>query len=209
MKDSLAMRRRSGLLLLAVLAACGGDEAADGTTTTTAPPATTATTEATTTSTTTAPTLPTPTTTYAQADDPPELLQTGEDFRAIVESVLAFSEWLGVHPDPSLVATYAKEGSTAWQRTSDLMSALAENELHADGVDPAYMTDSRVIDRPTDQLVVVYVAAVNPAYDLLRADGSTAESFEATPETGFAWHLERQPDGRWLLTQRDELGIAE
>jgi hypothetical protein len=187
------------------MVACGGNEAAEPTTTT-APDPTTTVTAAPTTTTTTATTVPTPTTTYAQADEPPELVQTGEDFAAIMDSVLAFSEWLSVHPDPARVLDYSKAGSPHFEQTTAVVQALVDQRLHTDGLRPAYITETSVLERLSDDLVLVYVAIVNPAFDFLAADGSVVRSEPDSPPRGFSFQLERQVDSRWLVVERTDLG---
>lgn len=195
------MHRRAVFALVVLLAACGGGSEAADPTTTTAESTTTTSTTLDPTNTTEAPS----TTSFVESDVPPPLLLTGEDFDAIVRSIAAYSEWVAAHPDPALAANYAKSGSPAHEESTEFFQALLERGLHGEG-DPGFVTTSRVLDRPGDSLVVVYVALVNPPFTLVRADGSVDESFEGNPETGFAWQLERQDDGRWLLIERTELG---
>ncbi len=108
-------RLRYAILALAVLAsaACSDDgdgEAAatsstadDPTTTTSA----TATTPSTTPSTTTA-------TTVAPPGPPPELIQTGDDLAAIVQSLHAYEQWLSTNPDPALLGRVSAPGNPAY-----------------------------------------------------------------------------------------------
>ena len=194
-----------GLLLVG---ACddGGDEAGadasttvqevEATTTTEAPPTTT-----------TAPI--TETTTFAQADEPPQLVNTGDDYVAIATSILNFAEWLSVHPQPDLVSEIARPGSAAHDQLSTIFRATSEAGLHTDGRNPAYVTDGRVEIQPAPGVVLVVLSIVNPPYQRLNASGEVVEELPGDPETAVAYEIRQDVGGRWFLENRTRIGLVE
>lgn len=147
----------------------------------------------------------TPTTTFAQADDPPELVNTGEDFDAIVRSFLAYGEWLSVHPTPELVGEIYRSGGPAWSHLHAALTELKGRGFRTDGENPAVVTETRVVERPNNDLAIVYVVIDNPAYSVIDEDGDVVERAAADPLTSWAYEL-RRADGRWLVENRTVLG---
>lgn len=195
-----------GALLLAP-GACGGDD--EG-----AVPLTTATTDAEAPTTTAAPATttteaaPTATTTFAQADDPPPLVNTGEDFDAIVRSFGAFASWLTAHPDTDRLSLFVRSGSPAWDTFEPYYADLAANGWRSDGSSPSTIRETRVLQRPSDDIAIVYVLSDNPAYRIV--DESDQVVQESPEELGVAsaFELRRGGDGVWLLENRTVLGHA-
>ncbi|MGH9244696.1 MAG: hypothetical protein ACRD29_10335 [Acidimicrobiales bacterium] len=148
----------------------------------------------------------TSTTTYAQADEPPAVVNTGTDFEAIVESFVAYMEWLAAHPDPSLVREIAEEGSRGWQQNHDVIRQLADSGTRFDGERPAYVAEVRVDRQPDESSVQLYVVVVNPGYAIVDSSGSAVEEHPDSPPVSAIWGLVRDPAGRWFLRELTTLG---
>jgi hypothetical protein len=186
-----------GLLLLG----CGDDDGDDAApTATSAPSERTTTTEATTTTSATA------TTTFAQADDPPPLVNTGEDFDAIVRSFLAYGEWVSVHPDLDRLDDVFRRDGPAWQELAPVFSQLIAEGWHTNGDNPGVVHEARLLERPTDGAAIVYALIESPAFTIVDGAGSVIEEREAIPPTGWAYELRQNGDGQWLIESRTVLG---
>lgn len=151
----------------------------------------------------------TATTTFAQADEPPELVNTGEDFDAIVRSFVAYGEWLSVHPEPDRVSDVYREGSPGWERLHRALTDLQQNGYHTDGATPGSITETRLLERPGPDIAIVYAVIDNPPYDVVDVAGNVIEHAEGDPLRSYAFELRRQADGRWLAENRTELGVVE
>jgi hypothetical protein len=196
-----------GVGLLLLLAACGDDGGGSGagtalpTTTANAgddPTTSTAADESTTST--------TATTTFAQADDPPTLVNTGEDFDAIVRSFVAYSSWVTAHPDPTLVSTIVRPDSPAFGEMEPYVAQIASSGYRTDGLNPSSVRETRVLERPGAALAIVYVVTDNPAYTLIDESGEVVQEIAEDLGVAAAWELRRGGDGRWLIENRTVLG---
>ena len=186
--------------LLLAPTACGDDDEGGGTTATAGDRSTTTTeSDATTTTATTA------TTTFAQADDPPPLVNTGEDFDAIVRSFVAYGSWLGAHPNVDALGEIVRRDGPLWQQTEPALSGLIGDGLRDSGEAPARVVETRVLERPSPDVAIIYAVIDNPGYRILTSDGATAHQVPAEPRTAWAYELRRSGD-RWLIENRTSLG---
>lgn len=183
------------------LAACGGDDDGD------AVPVTTTTADAgDATTTTTGSTAATATTTFAQADTPPPLVNTGEDFDAIVRSFVAYGEWLSVHPDVERLDDYVRRDSQAWRELEPAFAELIDQGWRTAGETPGVVHETRVLERPGPNLAIVYLAIESPSFRIVDAAGRAVRDVPAEPTTGWAYELRREEGGPWLLESRTVLG---
>lgn len=187
------------MALALALGACGDDDDARPVTTTTPDPADT-------TITTAEPTSTTATTTFAQADTPPELVNTGEDFDAIVRSFVAYGSWLGAHPSLEGLEQVVRRGSPEWNRLQQVYERVISNGWRDDGSGPARVVEARVLERPSAGLVILYVVLENPAFRLIDSSGETVEEIPAEPTTAWAYELRLDGSERWLIENRTSLG---
>lgn len=191
-----------GLLVVAACGGGGGDDGASEATTTTVGESST-TTEATTTSTTVE---STDTTTFAQADEPPTLVNTGEDFDAIVRSLSAFGEWLSVHPDADRLAEAYRVGSPGYDALHPAFVDFETRGLHTDGATPGEINLVQVATQVSPDVVLLYLEITNHPYLVLDASGAVVEQRPGNPRTAWTWELRRGDTGRWLIENRTVIG---
>lgn len=185
--------------VVVTLAACGDDAEPEA-------DAVTSTSEARTTASADPTTTTTATTTFAQADDPPDLVNTGEDFDAIVRSFVAFGEWLSVHPDVERLDEFVRGGSAAWEQLQPAFAELVDRDWHTNGGSPGIVRETRLLERPNPDLAIVYLAIDSPAFSIQDGAGRTVREVAAVPLTGWVYELRREGGGRWLLENRTVLG---
>ena len=142
-------RLGAAFIVFVALAACSGDDgetaAADAPSTTTTIVAATTTTAAPTT--TTVPTPPTtpPPYSFDGSVPPPALINTGDDYAAIFESLDAYGGWLLAHnPDAELAREAYVQGTSAYERLQSSISNAIENDLRL--VDVRDATEVEVVD---------------------------------------------------------------
>ncbi len=198
--------RTAALAAGLLLAACGDDDQADPLPTTTAGDDGDTTTTAGDDPTTTEATAPTSTTTFAQADTPPPLVNTGEDFDAIVRSFVAYGSWLGAHPSVDALAATVRRDGPEWQRLLPIFTGLVERGERDDGSGPAEVVETRVLERPSDDHVLVFVVLDNPAFQLVDAEGAVVTAVQAEPRHSYAYELRRDRTGQWFIENRTLLG---
>jgi hypothetical protein len=118
-------KREAGVFVagIVVLSACSGTNTTGRQPSTAAAHATTSTPRTTTATTvrgqaattTTTPTTPIPEFSFDDSVPPPKLVNTGNDYVAILKSLSSYGSWLGAHrPNPALTASIAARGTTLY-----------------------------------------------------------------------------------------------
>jgi hypothetical protein len=140
------VRRWWAVSILLVITACssGSDPQARPRSTTTTDPSSTTTTVLVGT------TAPPSTSTTTPVDAPPDLVQTGDNYVAILESLHAYVQWLGMHPDVpatqvavpgsnyesflNRTAAALLQAGAAWDRPQELLTDVALSSTAISGV---------------------------------------------------------------------------
>lgn len=193
-------RRAAALFgLLLATAACGGGGEVAGSTTSTAPDPTTTTAATDAGSTTT--TADGPTTSTIDPDAPPALVQTGDDYVAILQSLHGYIQWLGMHPDPALVGTIAVPGSPDFLDLTDSLTALSNAGARWD--QPQESLSDFVLTTQTDSVAIVSaIATTNRSARALDGSGQVLATAEGGPLAArLAFQLRQGPDGLWRLEE--------
>lgn len=195
------MRQRMGLIVaiaVVVLLAAGlvyqlVDRGSDGS----ASPATSTTTLASTADPN--PTLPGP-------EPAPPLVNSGEDFDAIIRSFIAYQDWVGAHPDPAaLTETMAETCPCLAPSQKNMEELKAKGWRYEPGVDTeVQQVKPRAV---TGDVVDVFVAIRYPEREVLDSAGRVVKTDPAEPPTSYFYTLTRGGDGRWRITQI-ELGAV-
>lgn len=149
-------------------------------------------------------TLPAVSTVPAQSDQRPALLNTGEDWDTIVRSIVRFSEWLKLHPNPELLDEYTVPTHKDYADTKLGLTNLATKGWRYDPV-PAPVTVERVSVTtrmsptrvglairfgPAPQYRVVDQAG-NEVYNQPSTNGNTVEwTLARTPADNPHWRVE-------------------
>ncbi len=200
-------RLRYAILALTLLAglagaACSDDsdpeEAATSTTTTeaTSRPAATATTSS-----------PTTVTTVAPPDLPPELIQTGDDLVAVVQSIHTWSQWLSTAPDPALLLQITDPGTTAYAKLLPPLEALVAEGYRWDGPQER-LTDIAFESRPLPNIATVIATAsgIEGAQLLDMNDNVVQTVTNLPPPARLVYSVYRDPSGVWRLNDFEMVG---
>ena len=156
----------------------------------------------------TSPTAASPTSvTAAPADQPPAIINTGEDWDAIVRSMVAYSDWLYLHPKPDLLDTYSLPSNPSYADTKLALTNLATKGWRYDPPRVAATVEivrlnSRI--NPTAAAVFVRFGPA-PQYRVVDQSGAEVANKPATAVgNSVIWTL-AQKDGRWYLADVDAL----
>lgn len=145
--------------------------------------------------------------TAAPTDKPPALVNTGEDWDAIVRSMVAYSDWLYLHPMPELLDTYSLPSNPSYADTKLALTNLATKGWRYDPPRAAATVEivrlnSRI--NPTAAAVFVRFGPA-PQYRVVDQSGAEVANKPATAVgNSVIWTL-AQKDGRWYLADVDAL----
>lgn len=195
------MKRHLGfaLLLAIACAACGGGgETAESTTTSDQAPS----------SSSSSSTSSTSSTLFIFNDEPPPLENTGEDFEAIVTSLIGYSGWLISHPDPDKADVVYEPGTSVFETARDVLRTERDENLTT--VVPAveFPTEVRVSERPDEDVVQLFVVTPDFGYVTTDPTGTVVDEDPAGPSSSFIYEL-RRGDGRWRIGAITPLGEVE
>ena len=153
-----------------------------------------------------APTTPQPTPVAVQ---PPALVNTGENWETIVRSMVAYNEWLYLHPNPELLDEILLPAHKEYADTKLGLTNLATKGWRYDPP-PAPVTVERVtlgtrMSATKVSLVIRYGPA--PHYRVVDPAGKVVDESPATADgNSVVWTLAQTPgDPRWRLEDVDRL----
>ena len=142
-------------------------------------------------------------------DQPPTLVNTGEDWDAIVRSIVAYRDWLGLHPRPELLDEILLPAHKEYANTKLGLTNLATKGWRYDPV-PAPVTIERVslgtrLSATKVSLVVRYGPA--PQYRVVDQAGNVVYDTPATQDGNtVVWTLAQTAgDPRWRIEDIDRL----
>ncbi|MDQ6724979.1 MAG: hypothetical protein M3066_02215 [Actinomycetota bacterium] len=145
----------------------------------------------------------TPATTPAQSDRPPPLLNTGEDWNAIARSIIAYNDWLHVHPHPELLDQIMVPTDKDYADTKLGLTNLATKGWHYDpALPPTDVQHVEVSTRisPTRVGVVIKLGPA-PQFRVVDPTGKVIQDTPATTDGNLVeWTLVQSPgDPHWRL----------
>ena len=142
-------------------------------------------------------TVPVVSTVPAQNDQRPALLNTGEDFDTIVRSIVRFSEWLKLHPQPELLDEYTVPTHKDYADTKLGLTNLATKGWRYDPI-PAPVTVERVSVTtrmsPTRVGLAIRFGPA-PQYRVVDQAGNEVYNQPATNGNTVEWTLVQTPAG--------------
>ncbi|MGH9165303.1 MAG: hypothetical protein ACRDZW_07330 [Acidimicrobiales bacterium] len=141
------------------------------------------------------------------ADRPPALINTGEDWDAIVRSMVAYSDWLYLHPKPELLDAFALPSTPSYADTKLGLTNLATKGWRYDPPRaPTTVEIVRLNSRINATSTAVFVRfGASPQYRVVDQSGAEVANTPATTVgQSFIWTLV-QKDGRWYLSDVDAL----
>lgn len=134
------------------------------------------------------------------------LVNTGEDFSAIIRSFIAHQDWVAAHPDPAALTETMAESCTCLAP-----SQKNTEELKAKGwrYEPGIDTEVREVkpNPVTADVVDVFVVLRHPERKVLDSAGRVVKIDPPEPPTSYFYTLRRGGDGRWRITEI-ELGTV-
>ena len=142
-------------------------------------------------------------------DQPPTLVNTGENWDAIVRSIVAYRDWLRTHPRPELVDEIMLPALSGYSDTKLGLTNLATKGWRYDPL-PAPVTVERVtlgtrLSATKVSVVIRYGPAphwrvVDPAGNVISDSPATADG------NSVVWTLAQSPgDPRWRIEDIDSL----
>jgi hypothetical protein len=145
--------------------------------------------------------------TGARVDQPPAIVNTGEDWDAIVRSMVAFSDWLYLHPNPDLLDRFQLPSVPGYADTKLGLSNLATKGWRYDPPRrPVTVEIVRLNNRgPAMAAVFVRFGPAQQYRVVDRAGNEVANKPATTVGSSVIWTLYMQPDGKWLLGDMDAL----
>jgi hypothetical protein len=84
-------------------------------------------------------------TTPADNEQPPPLLNTGEDWTAIMRSIEGYFDWLERHPDPNLLANIDHPQDALFADTQNALRELASGQWHYERAPGPTVVESVVV----------------------------------------------------------------
>lgn len=151
----------------------------------------------------------TPPSTPGVADKPPALVNTGENWDAIVRSIVAYNEWLYLHPRPELLDSIMLPAHKEYADTKLGLTSLATKGWRYDP-QPSPVAVQRVtlgtrLSATKVSLVIRYGPA--PQYRVVDQTGKVISDSPATADgNSVVWTLAQSPgDPRWRLEDVDPL----
>ena len=148
--------------------------------------------------------------TAAPADRPPAIVNTGDnpDWDAMVRSMVAFNNWLYLHPKPELLDTFQLRSVPGYADTKLGLTNLATKGWR---YDPPRVTATveivRLNSRVNATTAAVFVRfGPAPQYRVVDPAGNEVANQPATTVgNSVIWTLSKQADGKWYLADVDAL----
>jgi hypothetical protein len=143
----------------------------------------------------------------AEVDQPPAIVNTGEDWSAIVRSMVAFSDWLYLHPNPDLLDRFQLPSVPGYADTKLGLTNLATKGWRYDPPRrPVTVETVRLNNRGPAQAAVFVRFGPAQQYRVVdQAGNEVANKPATTAGNSVIWTLYMQPDGKWLLGDIDAL----
>lgn len=142
-------------------------------------------------------------------DQPPTLVNTGENWDAIVRSIVAYRDWLRTHPRPELVDEIMLPALSGYSDTKLGLTNLATKGWRYDPL-PAPVTVERVtlgtrLSATKVSVVIRYGPA--PHWRVVDPAGNVISDSPATSDgNSVVWTLAQSPgDPRWRIEDIDSL----
>ena len=139
------------------------------------------------------------TTTASPAAVAPPIIDTGENFDAIVRSLIAFNDWVVAHPDPSLLLRSTDSSCPCFAGTQKNLADLASKGWHYDEGRRTEVLSVRP-ERVGDAVVDAFVVLRSEEARVLDRAGQVVDREPAYPPTSYFYTLRRGPEGRWRIT---------
>lgn len=145
--------------------------------------------------------------TVAPVDRPPTIVNTGEDWDRIVRSMVAFSDWLYLHPKPELLDTFQLPSVPGYADTKLGLTNLATKGWRYDPPRaPAAVEIVRLNGRINATTAAVFVRfGPAPQYRVVDQSGAEVANKPATTASNSViWTLALR-DGKWFMVDMDAL----
>ena len=133
----------------------------------------------------------------------PELPNSGEDWDQIVRSIVAYEDWLHLHPNPELlVNTEVPSYQFFDDRQLGLRNLATKGWRYEPKPRPLSVQLVRLQRRLADDVANVFVRfGPTPATRVVDAAGNVVQETPETPPNAVVWTLVREPatDAHWRL----------
>lgn len=139
-----------------------------------------------------------------EADAPPALHTTGEDWDAIVRSIGAYQAWLFTHPKPELLDNiFLPSFSGYGDAKLGLTNLATKGWRYEPTFRAATVTLVRLFERPGADTAAVFVRASGPSNRIVDSSGNVIQDNPGAGDTAVLWTLKRNVGGddRWRLEQ--------
>lgn len=130
----------------------------------------------------------------------PAIVDTGEDFEAIVRSLIAFNDWIVAHPDPSMLVNTLDASCPCFASTQRNLSDLAVKGWRYDGANRTEVQTVRP-KRVAANVVDVFVVLEAEEARIVDLGGQVVDREPAYPPTSYFYTLQRGAEGRWRISQ--------
>lgn len=138
---------------------------------------------------------PGPTTTALAGDVPPVLNTTGEDWDAIVRSIVDYQAWLFTHPKPELLDNIFLPSYSGYADGKLGLTNLATQGWRYDPeFRPATVQLVRLFERPRADVAVVFVRSFDPPNRIVEQSGKVVLDSPGAGDTSVLWTLKRDTD---------------
>ena len=153
-------------------------------------------------------TLPTiaPASTSTTAAASPSLANTGDDFPAIVASLVAFQNHLSMAPHLELVDAAFEPGSERHAQMAGVIGELAERGYRWDGPQEVLRDVHLATTVDSRSALIAAVADSPPGARLLDAEGNVIDVFAGIAPMRVLVTLVRGVDERWRISDLDIVG---
>lgn len=150
----------------------------------------------------------TPAASLPKADQPPALVNTGEDWDTIIRSIVAYNDWLRVHPNAELLRNIWRPADVKQAPATPDFSDYRAKGWHYDPVPaPLSVEEVRLSSYPFPNTALVYIRfGVIPEYRLVDQTGKVMSDEPSQPGNAAQWTLRVDPgDGRWKIEKAERL----
>jgi len=141
-----------------------------------------------------------------QNEQPPPLLNTGEDWTTIVRSLQAYHDWLARHPDPDLLANIDHPTNPTFADSQGALARLASGEWHYEPPPSPHTVEQVVLtSRLGDKTALVFVwFGPTAAGRIVDNRGSVINDAPARPaHKGQVTLVQDDNDPRWRVGSGD------
>jgi len=145
---------------------------------------------------------PAGTTAVSQSEEPPTLVNTGEDWEAIVRSMVAYHDWLYIHPHPEFLQSIIRPDGPDFSQTQVGITNIRDKGWHYDPPRVPLLVDNvRLTSRVSPNIALVFVRyGPIPRYRVIDASGAVVSDQPAKPPNAALWTLMQDPgDAHWRI----------